>query len=89
MWRLAHHRADAHTQSDRTGDPMSDYFRAMSAAADAMDYMGGAVRSAPSGWLTAADGALCSAWGARPGIAPPARGPPSGVAPLTDEAHLP
>ena len=67
MCRLAHarhrvrtHQADARARSDRTGDSMLalDCFRAMPAAAAALDYMGAAVRSAPSGWLKAADGAL-------------------------------
>ena len=59
--RVRAHRADACTRSDRTGDPPSDCFRAMPWAAAAQEYMGAAVRSAPLGWLTAADGALYSA----------------------------
>ena len=48
MCRLAHarhrvctHQADARARSDRTGDPLSDCFNAMPAAAAALDYMGG------------------------------------------------
>ena len=95
MCRLAHarhrvrtHRVDAYDRSDRTGDPLSDCFRAMPAASVALDYMVADVRSAPSGLLTAAGATLYSARSACPSVAPPACSPPSVAAPLTDKTGL-
>jgi len=75
-------------RSDRTGDPLSDCFRAMPAASVALDYMVADVRSAPSGLLTAAGATLYSARSACPSVAPPACSPPSVAAPLTDKTGL-